>query len=85
MTLIKNIRIVITLVSPAAVFLTISARDLSELYKKNNDRVVNFSENLRHIRQRDFIKFEIIPLRLLHNLILLVKSSKRRVFLDKVL
>ncbi len=45
---------------------------------------MNFSENLKHIRQRNLIKFKIIPLRLLHSLILLVKNSKRKIFLNKI-
>ena len=45
---------------------------------------MDFSEDLRHIRQRDLVEFGIVLLRLLYNLILLVKGSKRGVFLDKV-
>src|SRR6266498_994749 len=45
---------------------------------------MDFSKNLRHIRQRDFIKFKIISLRLLYSFVFLVKDSKRRIFLNKV-
>ena len=46
---------------------------------------MNFSEDLKHIRQRDFIKFGMVLFRLLHNFVFLVEGSKREVFLDKVL
>jgi len=46
---------------------------------------VDFSEDLRHIRQRNLVKFGMISLRLLYSFIFFIEGSKRRVFLDKVL